>query len=241
MASYEMQESNLPNEEGRRILYPRMVSLGKIDLKELAEMVGKSSTYSAAEVKGVVDALLAMAVDYMGMGYSVKIDGLGTLRPSLGLRKGFERESGEKGDTRRNATAIHGRGVPVVAVAEEVQAVVHALHRAGTAGVGTGISGEAHVHDGGRIWRADGAAAHVGRPRAAAMGRAGGQRHRHHGARLAPDICQEGVRRAYSSTGMASTSCSTARACSTDATSLTIMERRPDCSRRSQRRGYCIM
>lgn len=111
MASYEMQESNLPNEEGRRILYPRMVSLGKIDLKELAEMVGKSSTYSAAEVKGVVDALLAMAVDYMGMGYSVKIDGLGTLRPSLGLRKGFERETGEKGDTRRNATAIHVRGV----------------------------------------------------------------------------------------------------------------------------------
>ena len=25
MAEYEMQESNLPNEEGKRILFPRMV------------------------------------------------------------------------------------------------------------------------------------------------------------------------------------------------------------------------
>lgn len=41
---------------------------------------------------------LAQAIAYeMGQGHSVKIDGLGIFTPSLGLRDGAERESGEKG------------------------------------------------------------------------------------------------------------------------------------------------
>ena len=111
MASYEMQESNLPNDEGKRILYPRMRLTGQIDLNELARRAGQYSTFAPAEIKGVVQSLLEHMADCMAAGYSVKIDGLGIFTPALGLRKGFERETGEKGDTRRNATAIHVRGI----------------------------------------------------------------------------------------------------------------------------------
>ena len=31
MAEYEMQEMNLPNKEGKRVLYPRLVQRGQAD------------------------------------------------------------------------------------------------------------------------------------------------------------------------------------------------------------------
>jgi hypothetical protein len=42
----------------------------------------------------------------MGQGYSVKIDNLGVFTPALGLRQDRERETGEEGDTKRNAVSI---------------------------------------------------------------------------------------------------------------------------------------
>ena len=47
----------------------------------------------------------------MGEGRSVKIDGLGIFTPTLGLREGFERESGEPDEQRRNAMSICISGV----------------------------------------------------------------------------------------------------------------------------------
>ncbi|HBB06883.1 MAG TPA: DNA-binding protein, partial [Bacteroides sp.] len=39
MAMYEMQESNLPNEEGKRILYPRIRLTGQDTLDDVAKYI----------------------------------------------------------------------------------------------------------------------------------------------------------------------------------------------------------
>jgi hypothetical protein len=43
---------------------------------------------------------------YMAMGYTVTLDGIGTFRPSLGMRRGKQMEEMEEGSTKRNAQSI---------------------------------------------------------------------------------------------------------------------------------------
>ena len=106
MAEYEMQESNLPNEDGKRILFPRIKLGGQVDLKKIAQNVSYSSSFTPGDILGLVEALTREMAYQMGQGYSVKINGLGVFTPSLALRQGVERESGETGDRRRNAASI---------------------------------------------------------------------------------------------------------------------------------------
>lgn len=111
MAMYEMQESNLPNEEGKRILYPRIRLTGQDTLDDVAKYISLTSTFSPGDIKGAVQALVEAIAHSMGEGRSVKIDGLGIFTPTLGLREGFERESGEPDEQRRNAMSICISGV----------------------------------------------------------------------------------------------------------------------------------
>ena len=111
MADYEMQESNLPNEEGKRILYPSIRLTGQDTLDDVAKYISLTSTFSPGDIKGAVQALVEAIAHSMGEGRSVKIDGLGIFTPTLGLREGFERESGEPDEQRRNAMSICISGV----------------------------------------------------------------------------------------------------------------------------------
>lgn len=111
MATYEMQESNLPNEEGRRILYPRMQLTGQYTLRDMAKKISQGTTYSAGEIIGLVQQLTEEVAAGMAFGLSVKIDGLGIFTPALGLSPGAEPETGEPGAVRRNAQSIEVSGV----------------------------------------------------------------------------------------------------------------------------------
>lgn len=106
MAEYNMQEMTLPNEEGKRILYPRMKLYGQVDLDAIINNVSYASSFTRGDVVGLIRAITDEIANQMGAGYSVKIDNLGVFTPALGLRKDVERESGEEGDTKRNATSI---------------------------------------------------------------------------------------------------------------------------------------
>ena len=106
MASYEMQESNLPNQEGKRILFPRMKLWGQANLENIIEKICEASSFTSGDVKGIVQALAEEIAYEMASGRSVKIEGIGVFPPALGLRKGVEREMGEAGSTKRNATNI---------------------------------------------------------------------------------------------------------------------------------------
>lgn len=106
MAEYEMQESNLPNEEGKRILFPRMKLWNQVDLEYIANNINYASTFTPGDIMGLVRSLTQEIANQMAQGNSVKVDGLGIFTPALGLRQGKERESGEKGGRRRNSMSI---------------------------------------------------------------------------------------------------------------------------------------
>ena len=106
MAEYNMQELNLPGEDGKRILYPRMKLYGQVNLETITEKIAYASSFTRGDIIGLVQAITDEIAYQMGQGYSVKIDNLGVFTPALGLRQDRERETGEEGDTKRNAVSI---------------------------------------------------------------------------------------------------------------------------------------
>lgn len=106
MAEYNMQELNLPNEEGKRILYPRMKLYGQADLDNIIDKISTASSFTKGDIVGLIRSVTDEIANQMALGYSVKIDRLGVFTPALGLRKGRERESGEEGGEKRNAASI---------------------------------------------------------------------------------------------------------------------------------------
>ena len=106
MAEYNMQELNLPGEDGKRILYPRMKLYGQVNLETITEKIAYASSFTRGDIIGLMQAITDEIAYQMGQGYSVKIDNLGVFTPALGLRQDRERETGEEGDTKRNAVSI---------------------------------------------------------------------------------------------------------------------------------------
>ena len=45
MAEYEMQEMNLPNKDGKRILYPRLVQHGQASTDYIAKILSEKSSF----------------------------------------------------------------------------------------------------------------------------------------------------------------------------------------------------
>lgn len=121
MAEYQMQELTLPNEEDKKILYPRMKLWGQVDLDYLASHINYASTFTPGDIVGLTKALTQAIAHEMAEGHSVKIDGLGVFSPSLGLRDGFERESAEPGGQKRNVMSICIRNINFRADKEFIQ------------------------------------------------------------------------------------------------------------------------
>lgn len=106
MAEYEMQEMNLPNKEGKHVLYPRLVQRGQVGTDYIANVLSQKSSFTKGDVIGLLQELADEMAYQMGDGKSVKLDGIGTFVPSLALRLDKERETGEEDSTRRNARSI---------------------------------------------------------------------------------------------------------------------------------------
>ena len=87
MAEYNMQELNLPGEDGKRILYPRMKLYGQVDLETITEKIAYASSFTRGDIIGLMQAITDEIAYQMGQGYSVKIDNLGVFTPALGLRQ----------------------------------------------------------------------------------------------------------------------------------------------------------
>lgn len=106
MAEYEMQESNLPNKEGKRILYPRLVLYGQRDTGYIARKLASATTFTPGEVTGLLQVLADEIASQLAQGYSIKLDGIGNFTASLALSHGKERETGEAESPKRNAQSI---------------------------------------------------------------------------------------------------------------------------------------
>lgn len=106
MAEYQMQEMNLPGKDGKKVLYPRLILGEQVNTAYLAKKMAQNTTFSVAEVIGLIQALADQISDQMSYGRSVKLDGIGIFTPSLALHKDKERETGEEGSVKRNAQSI---------------------------------------------------------------------------------------------------------------------------------------
>ena len=111
MAEYEMQEMNLPNKDGKRILYPRLVQSGQASTDYITKILSEKSSFTRGDIKGLLQELADELAYQMGQGKSVKLDGIGTFVTALALREDKERETGEEDSTRRNARSIIVGGI----------------------------------------------------------------------------------------------------------------------------------
>ena len=69
-------DSNLPNEDGEKILFPRIKIWGQVDLDYLAQRINYASTFTPGDIIGLVKSLTQAIAREMGEGHSVKVDGL---------------------------------------------------------------------------------------------------------------------------------------------------------------------
>lgn len=103
-AHYVMKEMPDLDGNGKKVTYPQMVMVGQTSTRELAEYIALKCAFSKGITEGVICELGEALAHEMGMGRSVKIDGLGVFTPSLALLPDKEREENGK---KRNAQSIY--------------------------------------------------------------------------------------------------------------------------------------
>ena len=86
MAKYKLQEMSDMRDEGKRRVYPKMVTNRTLSRKEFVKMMqnyhrGISESTTEAVLTDVVD----MLADMLSMGYNVNLEGFGTFSLSLGF------------------------------------------------------------------------------------------------------------------------------------------------------------
>ena len=111
MAQYIKKEMADMRRNGVNQVCYRLRSNGTVELEELARDCARGTTFAEGEIKGVVMTLLDGMVMNMTRGFSVHIDGLGTLTPKIGLRDDAEPEVLDGESPKRNAQSLHVTGV----------------------------------------------------------------------------------------------------------------------------------
>ncbi len=106
MAKYAMKEMVDLNNEGQTLVYPKLIIDRCIDSKEVAKQMAKHSAYSQGVIEGVVSDFIASLAAHMAEGRSVKIADFGLLTPTLGYKKGVDRENAGREDGSHNATNL---------------------------------------------------------------------------------------------------------------------------------------
>ena len=108
---YQMKEMPDLQGTGEPITYPKMVMTGQTGTRELAEYIAKTSGFSKGVTEGIICELGEALAHEMGMGRSVKIEGLGVFTPALSIYPDKEREQPQESTTKRNARSIYVSGV----------------------------------------------------------------------------------------------------------------------------------
>lgn len=83
------------NRSGKQLEHARIIHQGTINTDELCKMISETSSFSSADVKGVIEALSFWLNHYLTQGYSVEMDDLGYFSPTL-KSKNTVNEKGEK-------------------------------------------------------------------------------------------------------------------------------------------------
>lgn len=86
-AEYKMEQNPDPKGgKGKRALHPRLVSQGTVGTAEIAYFSQNTSSISAADMKGALAVLSRFTRTKLEEGYTVYIEGIGYLTPTLQSR-----------------------------------------------------------------------------------------------------------------------------------------------------------
>ncbi|MDB9180844.1 HU family DNA-binding protein [Parabacteroides distasonis] len=93
-ANYKLVRNPNPNpeESGKSLpLHPRLVSCGTIHTDEFINRAKSRSSFSPADMKGILQLFQDMMVDFLMFGYNVELEGIGTFSVSLKSRPVMEK------------------------------------------------------------------------------------------------------------------------------------------------------
>ena len=107
MAQYIKQEMpNLNGTEEPQVYY-RLKTNRNIDSKEFTKLISRNgSAMDRAEIESVLIRMADGLAKLLGNGHSVTIDGIGTFKAGLGLKRDKEMDSFEEDETKRNARSL---------------------------------------------------------------------------------------------------------------------------------------
>lgn len=105
-------------------LYPRLVMNNVKDLSVIADQIEKRTSFTKGDVLGVLTELVSVVKHALADGDSVRIDGLGMLRPVLGLvEKGQRREWTDAADRTTTARNVRLKSVNFLSDKQMLSAV----------------------------------------------------------------------------------------------------------------------
>ena len=86
-AIYDFRENpQAPHQKGERALHPRIVSQGTITTNTIIEEISHATTFSAADLKGVLAALEGVLTHHLSNGYHVELGNIGYFSAKLKSR-----------------------------------------------------------------------------------------------------------------------------------------------------------
>ena len=102
MARYYLQEMPDMSGKGKRRVYPKVQINRQIEMEELVERIqDRSGVYRPGVVNGILMTLADALVDYLSLGYNIKVKGLGNFSLSLEFTDEKSNEM-ENGDSKMN-------------------------------------------------------------------------------------------------------------------------------------------
>lgn len=107
MAKYIKQEMPDLNGMEEPQVYYRLRTTRNISSKEFVKMISRNGAATdRAEIEGVLIRMADGLAELLGNGYSVTLNGVGTFKAGLGLKKDKEMDSFEEDETKRNARSL---------------------------------------------------------------------------------------------------------------------------------------
>lgn len=123
MAKYIKQEIPDMKGEGQTRAYYRMKIIRNIGMEEFIEIMTRRGGLTRGTAISALTHATETLSELMGMGYTVSIDGLGTFKATLGLRRFKEMDEIEGDDPKRNAQSLCVDGVNFKADKELIRGV----------------------------------------------------------------------------------------------------------------------
>ncbi len=109
MPKYIVQEMNDLHGTGQKKSYVRMDLVRNLSFEEFLELSKKSMpAVSKVAMEAAINHVVSNLAFYMGMGYSVKIDGLGTFRAKIGKKKSRKTKTSEKETYKPDSLCVTG-------------------------------------------------------------------------------------------------------------------------------------